>query len=160
MIAAVEPFNWNALVQLLTLLIGAWIAWQQQQRIKAAKEERETLNEVKTGLNEVKVATDGMKEALVEAEKSAAKSKGKEEERGEERLRVAEAKAAVADAKPAEPIEAIIVNLPDQPIPASIIDGTTPEKAPPEPTPVVVVNPPEKPLPVEDVSAGAVPKKK
>ncbi len=94
-LATAEPFNWNNLVQLLTMLIGAWIAWRVEQRTKTAKEERKTLENVASGMNEVKdsvaqvhEATNGMKTALVEATAKAEHSAGKEEERKEERERV------------------------------------------------------------------------
>ncbi len=92
-LATIEPFNWNSLVQLVTAVIVAWTAWRVERRVKAAKEERETLDTVAKGMIEVKAQTNGINRALVEAKQVIAKAEGKVEERAEvaERVQVAQA---------------------------------------------------------------------
>lgn len=129
-ILATEPFNWNALVSLLGLIVTAWIAWRVEQRAKTAKEERETLKqvaatqetlvatvgEVKNTVVEVQEHTNGMHKEIMEVTARASKSEGKELERVEERQRVDEKAAAEkAPVVAGDPTEVTIVNTKTNP---------------------------------------------
>ncbi len=92
--ATADAFNWNNLVQLLTAALVAWTAWRVEQRAKTAKEERETLDQVKASVEIIHDTTNGLTQKLIGAEKSISKAEGKVEERQE----VAERVIVAADA--------------------------------------------------------------
>lgn len=138
-LAAVEPFNWNALISLLSLLAGIWIAWQQQKRNAAAKEEREILQkqgevqqhqgkaiaEVATAVEEVKDAANGVHHEMLAITGKAGRAEGKLEGQKEERQRGDDKAAAEkAPAVASEPLEVKVISTPTEPV------HTTPVKKP------------------------------
>lgn len=132
-LADAEPFNWNGLVTLLTLLVGAWVAWRVEQRAKTAKEEGETLKTVAETVDRVEKNSNGLNEQIVRAEKVISKAEGRADAHAEVAERTEVAKAAVA-AERAEVAERGEIQV-----------QKTQEAAPP--TEVVVVNEPHDPVP-------------
>lgn len=153
--AAADPFNWNALVALLTLLVVAWERWSANRREKAQAEDRKELKATKEiveksagTLSDIHKETNSMKDALVTVTAKAARAEGKEEERTEERARGEKASVST------EPMPVTVVSSPDNPVVVQDISKPTsaPLPEPAAPVKVTVVSSTEEPVVVHDVS--------